>query len=117
MQCEATTINCTKIVMHKLWIDLEGNLLPVGDDLSHEEWANQHGHELEGLLDGGWVRVQAVPPPYLLINFHVCLNAAQAVAVGRLFEDRFAVVVIEFRGESRSFGDGEEARKHALAVK
>jgi hypothetical protein len=93
--------------MHKLWIDLEGTAIPVHD--SHEEWANQHGHELEALLDAGWIRVQSVPSPYLLIDFQVPLNAAQAVAVGVLFEDRFLQIVVEFAGEARSFEDGEEA--------
>lgn len=103
--------------MTKLWIDLEGNLIPVGDDLSHEEWANQHGQELEALLDAGWVRVQNVPPPYLLIDFQVPLNAAQAVAVERFFENRFDQVVIEFRCEARSFVNWEEALAHVLGVK
>jgi hypothetical protein len=103
-----TVLDCTKIIMTKFWIDPEGNLIPVID--SHEEWANRHGFELEALLDAGWVRVQNVPPPYLLIDFHVPLTAAQAVAVRKLFEDRFEQVVIDFRGEARSFVDGEEAK-------
>lgn len=100
--------------MNKLWINLDGDLIPVGDNLSHEEWANQHGHELETLLNAGWVRVQNVPPPYLLIDFRLPLNAAQAKAVSVLFENRFEHVVIEYQGESRSFVDGEEAMKYAL---
>jgi hypothetical protein len=48
--------NRTKKEMHqKLWIDLNGNAISVHD--CHEEWANQHGHELEALLNAGWVRV------------------------------------------------------------
>ena len=80
----------------------------------HEESANQHGHELEALLDAGWIRVQAVLPPYLLIDFLVPLNAAQIVAVGQLFENQFDQIVIEFVGETRSFVDGEEAMRYAL---
>jgi hypothetical protein len=96
----------------KLWIDPEGTVHAVHD--SHEEWANAHGHELESLLDAGWVRVQSVPPPYLLIDFHVPLNAAQAIAVARLFEDRYDQIAVEFRGEARSFVDGEEAMAWVL---
>jgi hypothetical protein len=91
----------------KLWIDLDGNLIPVAD--SHEQWANQHGHELEALLDAGWVRVQNVPPPYLLIDFHLPLNAAQVKAVSVLLETPFSLYVVEFCGEARSFVDGKEA--------
>jgi hypothetical protein len=98
--------------MQKLWIDLQGILHPVPD--SHEEWANRHGHELEALLDAGWVRVQLVPPPYLLIDFKVRLNAAQVGVVGRLFENRFSVVVVEFGGVVREFTDGEEAMGYVL---
>ena len=99
----------------KIWIDTEGNFHPVVD--SHEEWANQHGHELEALLDAGWVRVQNVPPPYLLIDFHVRLNAAQAKAVAVLFEDRFDQIMVEFAGEARSFVDAEEAMRYVLGRK
>lgn len=98
----------------KIWIDTQGTLHPVLD--SHEEWANQNGQELEALLDTGWVRIQNVPPPYLLIDFQVPLNAAQAVAVGRLFENRFDQIVVEFRGLARSFGDGEEAKRYTLSL-
>jgi hypothetical protein len=70
----------------KLWIDLEGNLIPVPD--CHEEWANDHGHELEALLDAGWVRVQDVPPDYLYLDFRLPLMAGQAVAVRTLFGNR-----------------------------
>lgn len=98
--------------MHRVWIDLEGTLLPVHD--SHEEFANPMCQELEALLDAGWVRVQNVPPHYLLIDFKVRLTAAQAEAVGRLFENRFEQVVIEYQGVARSFVDGEEALMHAL---
>jgi hypothetical protein len=101
--------------MTKLWIDLDGNLIPVGDDLSHEEWGQQHGHELEELLDGGWVRIQAVIPPYLYLDFRRRLTAAQAVAVRSLFEDRFEQIVVEFAGEARSFTDGGEAMAYALS--
>jgi hypothetical protein len=97
----------------KIWIDTQGNLIPVDD--SHEEWANAQGQELEALLDAGWLRVQNVPPPYLLIDFHRPLNAAQAVAVSKLFEDRFDQIVVEFRGVARSFVGADEAMKYALS--
>ena len=100
--------------MHKLWIDLEGNLISVPDTLSHEEWANAMGHELEALLDAGWVRVQSVIPPYLLIDFRLPLKAAQAVAVGRLLENRYEQVVVEYQGQARSFMDGEEAMRWVI---
>jgi hypothetical protein len=80
----------------------------------YEEWANQHGHELEALLDAGWNRVQAVLPPYLLIDFLFPLNAAQIVAVGRLFVNQFEQIVIEFVGETTSFADAEEAMRYAV---
>ena len=51
----------------------------------------------------------AVIPPYLYLDFRRRLTAAQAVAVKKLFEDRFRQVLIEFRGEARSFADGGEA--------
>jgi hypothetical protein len=91
-------------VVRKLWIDLEGIPIPVSD--SHEQWAQEHGCELEDLLDKGWVRVQAVPPPYLYLDYQLRLNALQAVAVGQLFDDRFEQIVVEFGGIVRSFVDG-----------
>lgn len=99
----------------KLWIDSEGNVIPVPE--SHEQWANEHGHDLESLLDAGWVRVQNVPPPYLYLDFRRPLNAAQAVAVKLLFENRFDRIVVEFRGLVREFGDGEEAMEYVIAEK
>jgi hypothetical protein len=75
--------------MQKLWLDLDGNLIPVGDDLSHEQWANRHGQEHETLLDAGWIRVQNLPPSYLFFDFRLPLNAAQAKAVGMLFQRIF----------------------------
>jgi hypothetical protein len=94
--------------MRKLWIDLEGNHIPVPD--SHEEWANRHGHELEELLDAGWVRVQDVPPLYLNLDFRLPLNEGQADAVGRLLrDDGFGRIVVEVAGVVREFGDAAEA--------
>lgn len=107
-------LDCTKTVMTKLWLDLEGNLIPVADDLSHEEWGQQHGHELEELLDGGFVRIQAVIPPYLYLDFRRRLTAAQAVVVRKLFEDRFDQIVVEYAGVARSFVDAEEAMEFTL---
>lgn len=103
------SIDCTKTVMAKLWIDLDGNLIAVPDSISHEEYAHSIGQELESLLAQGWLRIQKVPPPYLLIDFHIPLNAAQAMAVGVLFENRFSVYVVEFRGEAREFRDAGDA--------
>ena len=94
----------------KLWLDLDGNQIPVLD--SHEEWANAHGHELESLLDAGWVRVQNVPPSYLYLDFRLALNTRQAVTVGVLFENRFEQVVVEFRGEIRTFTHQDDALRH-----
>lgn len=112
-------LNCTKtLIMHdhqKLWLDLEGNLHPVPDSHSHEEWANEHGHELEDLLAQGWCRIQ-ITHAYLYIDFKVRLNAAQAKAVGTLLEGRNGQVVVEFGGESRSFEDGVEAMTFLLAI-
>jgi hypothetical protein len=96
----------------KIWIDTKGTVHAVLD--SHEQWANAHGFELEALLDAGWVRIQNVPPPYLLIDFHVALNAAQAKAVAVLFEYRYDQIVVEFRGVARSFVDGGEAKAWVL---
>jgi hypothetical protein len=90
--------------MNKHWIDLQGIAIPVSD--SHEEWANQHGHELETLLDQGWIRVQNVPPPYLYLDYRLPLNAPQAAAVRGLLENRFEQIVVEFGGEVRRFVDG-----------
>jgi hypothetical protein len=100
--------------MLKTWIDLEGNLIPVTE--SHNEWAVKRGHELESLLDGGWVRVQSVPPPYPLIDLKVRLNALHAVAVGQLFENRHEQILVEVGGIVLTFGDGEEALEHVLGV-
>jgi hypothetical protein len=80
--------------MKKLWIDLEGIAIPVPE--SHEEYANSIGHELEALLDKGWVRVQSVPPLYLLIDFQLRLNALQAATVRGLLQNRFEQIVVEF---------------------
>lgn len=55
-----------------------------------------------------------MPPHYLLIDFHVPLNAAQAEAVKRLFESRFEQVV-EFGGGVQAFTDGDVAMKYILA--
>jgi hypothetical protein len=46
--------------MHKLWIDPEGNLIPIQD--SHEGYANSKGHELETLLEQSWVRAKSPLP-------------------------------------------------------
>lgn len=111
MRHDATAFNCTKIVMTppaKIWIDTQGTVHPVPD--SHEEWANRHGFQLEDLQSQGWVRIQNVPPPYLLIDFHRPVNAAQAKAVAVLFENRYDKIVVEYKGEARSFVDGEEAK-------
>lgn len=94
--------------MTKIWIDLEGTVHAVHD--SHEEWAIAHGFELEELLAQGWVRIQNVPPPYLLIDFHIFLNASQAKAAAVLFENRYDKIVLEYQGETTSFTDGEEAK-------
>jgi hypothetical protein len=51
-------LDCTKIVMSKFWIDPHGTLIPVGDDLSHEEWANAHGYEQEKLLAQSYCSVE-----------------------------------------------------------
>ncbi len=45
--------------MHILWIDSRC-FNPFGDDLSHEEWAKQHGNDLETLLPAGWDWAQKV---------------------------------------------------------
>jgi hypothetical protein len=105
------------MIMHshqKLWLDLEGNLIPIPE--SHEEYANSIGYELEDLQADGWVRIQ-ITPAYLYLDFHLPLNTHQAEAVGRLFEGRFSVYVVEFRGMVREFGDGDEALKHVQGVK
>lgn len=109
-----TVLDCTKIIMTKFWIVPDGTLHPVGDDLSHEEWGQQHGHELEELLDAGYLRVQAIIPPYLYLDFRRRLTAAQTVAVRKLFEDRFDQIVVEFGGVASSFTQGEEAMRHVL---
>jgi len=107
-------IDCTKRLMQKLWVDPEGNVIPVPDSHSHEEYANSIGHELEDLLAQGWCRIQNVPPPYLLIDVHLPLTAPQAEAIRRLFENRFSVYVVEFRGVVREFGDGVVAMAWVL---
>lgn len=58
------------------------------------------------LIDAGWVRVQSVPPLYLLIDSQFPLNAARAKAVGVHFENQYEQVVIEVAGEARSFVEG-----------
>jgi len=40
-----------------------------------------------------------------------------AIAVGVLFENRFEQVVVEFRGECRSFRDDDEALRYVCGVK
>jgi hypothetical protein len=107
-------ITVPRKAMDKLWIDVEGNLIAVPDSISHEEWARAQGHELEALLDAGWVRVQNVPLSYLFLDFKLPLNALQAAAVGVLFEDRFVQIVVESGGEVREFVDGEEAMGYVL---
>ena len=66
---------------------------------------------------GALFALVAVIPPYLYLDFRRRLTAAQAVAVKKLFEDRFQQVLIEFRGEARSFVDGGEAMRYVLGRK
>lgn len=98
----------------KFWLDPTGNLHPVPD--SHEEWANQHGQELEDLLGQGWLRVQAVIPPYLYLDFHRPLSTAQTKAIGVLFQNQFDQVVIEYQGQASSFADGAAAWSYLLSL-
>ncbi len=99
----------------KLWIDPAGKRNPVRD--GHEDWAHRHGHELEDLLDAGWVRVQAVPPAYLYLDLCRPITEPQAMAVARLFKKRYEQVVIEFVGEVREFADGNEALRCVLGLR
>ena len=97
----------------KFWLAPEGTLHPVQS--SHEEWANQHGQELEDLLGQGWVRVQAVVPPYLYLDFHRPLTTAQTKAVSVLFQNHFDQVVIEYQGDAQNFTDGAAALNYVLS--
>jgi hypothetical protein len=60
--------------------------------------------------------VQDVPLAYLCLDFRLPPKAGQAVAVGRFFGNRFERVVIEFKGEARSIGEGEEAMEYTLGL-
>lgn len=62
----------------------------------------------------GWLRIQNVPPSYILIDFHVPLNAAQTDVVGQFFENRYERIVVESQGESQEFVDGDEAMGYVL---
>jgi hypothetical protein len=103
--------------MTKLWIDPEGTLHPVGDDLSHEQWANRHKNAaLETLLQAGWIRVQMVVPRYLYLDYQLPLTEGQVTSVARLFENQVAVVLVDFGGESMTFADTAEAKRFVLGT-
>jgi hypothetical protein len=99
----------------KFWIDPAGVVHAVAT--SHEEWAGERrGKSLEALLRGGWIRVQAFPGKYLLVD-HL-LTAVRPVQ-GPALESFFLApgglpipygrLVVERDGEEGEFGEGQNA--------
>lgn len=83
------------------WIDPQGKQFlvnSVGNDtkLSHEDWANQNGYDLEEMFDDGWIRVQALTPTYLMIDHKKpSLGRRQSDSLYPFFMERYNRMILE----------------------
>jgi hypothetical protein len=105
----------------KFWIDPNGEVHAVAT--CHEEWAlDNRGKGLEDLLDRGWIRVQAFPGHYLLVDHgREDVRAGQEQALEGFFLDpagrpiSYGRLVVERQGEEGDFREGENAAALAFA--
>ncbi|MFO0822570.1 MAG: hypothetical protein U0792_05525 [Gemmataceae bacterium] len=91
----------------KYWVDPAGqfhlvSLVDEGDQLCHEEWAEQYHESLENLLEQGWVRIQHIYPLYTYIDYHH-ISLAQIDALRLLLHTPSATTVIEVEGKAETF--------------
>ena len=90
------------------WVDPKGesflvNSLPSDTKLSHEDWANKNGYDLEDMLEGGWIRVQAISPMYLMIDHKTGrLGKRQSDSLYPFFMGRYHRMILE-RANNKSF--------------
>ncbi|MDC0288471.1 hypothetical protein OAL01_03380 [Rubripirellula sp.] len=92
------------------WVDPKGESFLVNNSsldrdtkLSHEDWANKNGFSLEEMFEAGWIRVQALPPQYLMIDHKtVRLGRRQAVSLYPFFTDRYHRIILD-RGDNKLF--------------
>ena len=85
------------------WIDPTGKSFLVNHSslesdtkLSHEDWANKNGLNLEKMLEGGWIRVQAISPMYLMIDHKsACLGKRQSDSLYPFFVERYHRMILE----------------------
>jgi len=91
----------------KYWIDLTGKLYLICDHLSHEEWANQYKNcSLEKLLFKNWIRIQYVPPEYVLIDYQK-INQKQINSVKNLLNCK--QIIIEVNNNPNNFNNSQKA--------
>jgi hypothetical protein len=83
------------------WVDPKGesflvNKVEEDSKLSHEAWANKKGYDLEDMLEGGWIRVQAISPMYLMIDHKTArLDKRQSDSLYPFFMGRYHRMILE----------------------
>ncbi len=85
------------------WIDPKGKSFLVNNSslesdtkLSHEDWANKNGLDLEEMFEGGWIRVQAISPMYLMIDHKTAsLSRRQSDSLCPFFMERYHRLILE----------------------
>ena len=83
------------------WVDPKGesflvNKVKEDSKLSHEAWANKKGYDLEDMLEGGWIRVQAISPMYLMIDHKTArLDKRQSDSLYPFFTGRYHRMILE----------------------
>jgi len=85
------------------WIDPKGKSFLVNNSslesdtkLSHEDWANKNGLDLEEMFEGGWIRVQAISPMYLMIDHKIAsLGRRQSDSLCPFFMERYHRLILE----------------------
>ena len=85
------------------WVDPKGKIFLVNHGslasdtkLSHEDWANKNGLDLEEMLEGGWIRVQAISPMYLMIDHKTAsLGRRQSDSLCPFFMERYHRLILE----------------------
>ena len=85
------------------WNDPEGKSFLVNKSslesdtkLSHEDWANKNGYDLEEMFDAGWIRVQAISPSYLMIDHKkATLDRHQSDSLYPFFREQYHRMILE----------------------